>query len=61
MKWYLDCGCSRHMTRESSYFIKLIRLNGGKVSFEGNNKGKIVGCGTVKIGSLTINNVFLVE
>jgi len=49
------------MTGDSSCFIKLVRLNGGKVSFDGNNKGKIIGCGTVKIESLTINNVSLVE
>jgi len=49
------------MTGDSSCFIKLIRLNGGKVSFGGNIKEKIIGCGIVKIGSLTINNVSLVE
>jgi len=49
------------MARDSSYFIKLVILNGRKVSFRGNIKGKIVGCGTVKIESLTINNVSLVE
>jgi len=49
------------MTGDSDCFIKLTQINGGKVSFGGNCKGRIVGCGTVNIGSLTINNVSLVE
>jgi len=49
------------MTRYSSFFIKLMKVNGRKVSFGGNSKGRIVGFGTVKIESLTINNVSLVE
>ncbi|XP_071724109.1 uncharacterized protein [Rutidosis leptorrhynchoides] len=42
VKWYLDSGCSRHMTGDSKCFIKLAQVNGGKVSFGGNNKGSIV-------------------
>jgi len=38
-----------------------MQVNGGKVSFSGNSKWRIVGCGIVKIGSLTINNVSLVK
>jgi len=49
------------MTGDSRCFTKLVQINGGKVSFGGNNKGRIIGCGTIKIGGLTINNVFLVE
>jgi len=49
------------MTGDSNCFIKLVQVNGGKVSFGGNSKGRIVGYGTVKIGSLMINNVSLVE
>lgn len=57
----MDSGCSRDITRDRDCFIKLTQINGGKVSFGGNSKGRITGCGTVKIGSLTINNVSLVE
>lgn len=49
------------MTGDSSCFIKLAQMNDRKVFFGGNNKGRIVGCGTVKTRSLTINNVSLVE
>jgi len=49
------------MTGDSSCFIKLMQVNGGKVSFSENSKWRIVGCGTVKIGSLTNNNISLVE
>jgi len=49
------------MTGDSNCFIKLMQINGGKVSFGGNSKGRIMGCGNVKIGSLTVSNVSLVE
>ena len=61
MKWYLDSGCSRHMTGDPSIFVELQSLNGEKVSFRGNNKGKIVGKGTVEIGGLKINEMSLVK
>lgn len=61
VKWYLDSGCPRHMVGDSSCFIKLMQVNGGKVSFGGNSKGRVVRYETVKIGSLTITNVSLVE
>jgi len=60
-KWYLDIGCSRHMTGNSSSFMKLEKQKWGNVSFGGNNKGNIIGHGVVKIGSLIINNVSLVK
>ena len=60
-KWYLDNGCSRHMTGNLSIFAKIQSLNGGKVSFGGNTKGKIIGKGTVELGGLTINDVSLVK
>ena len=49
------------MTGDPSIFANLQSLKGGKVSFGGNNKGKIVGKGIVEIGGLTINDVSLVK
>jgi len=49
------------MTGDSSKFIKFTRFNGGSISFGGNNKGKIIGKGTVGIGNLTIRNVSFVK
>ncbi|OAY24807.2 hypothetical protein MANES_17G026196v8 [Manihot esculenta] len=47
-KWYLDSGCSRHMTKNSSHFISLEKKDGsGQVTFGDNGKGKIIGIGKV--------------
>lgn len=49
------------MTGDPNKFTKLIKFNGSSVSFGGNNKGKIVGKGTIEIGNLTIKDVSLVK
>ncbi|KAH9779609.1 hypothetical protein KPL71_007757 [Citrus sinensis] len=47
-KWYLDSGCSRHMTGNYSWFSSFTKIeNGGDVSFGDNSKGKITGIGNV--------------
>ncbi|KAH9671187.1 Integrase catalytic domain-containing protein [Citrus sinensis] len=47
-KWYLDSGCSRHMTGNYSWFSSFTKIeNDGDVSFGDNSKGKIVGIGNV--------------
>ncbi|KAH9792992.1 Integrase catalytic domain-containing protein [Citrus sinensis] len=47
-KWYLDNGCSRHMTGNYSWFSSFTKIeNGGDVSFGDNSKGKIIGIGNV--------------
>ncbi|XP_021731349.1 uncharacterized protein LOC110698260 [Chenopodium quinoa] len=60
--WYLDSGCSKHMTGDKSKFLSLEDYPGGTVTFGDNKKGEIIGKG--KIGrskSHSIVNVFLVE
>ncbi|VFQ68286.1 unnamed protein product [Cuscuta campestris] len=60
--WYLDSGCSKHMTGDASKFIFLKSLDGGNVIFGDNNKGKIIGTGTVgKDKESGIDNVLLVK
>lgn len=59
--WYLDSGCSRHMTGERSIFQTLNMKEGGSVGFGGNQKGKIIGTGMIGNSSISINNVWLVE
>ncbi|CAJ2671829.1 unnamed protein product [Trifolium pratense] len=59
--WYLDSGCSRHMTGDKQLFSKLTMKEGGSVGFGGNQKGKIIGTGTVGNSSLSINDVWLVD
>ncbi|GAA0154497.1 hypothetical protein LIER_12456 [Lithospermum erythrorhizon] len=43
--WYFDSGCSRHMTGNKSYLIKIEKLKGDCVTFGGGEKGKITGKG----------------
>ncbi|XP_074282877.1 uncharacterized protein LOC141607426 [Silene latifolia] len=59
-QWYLDSGCSRHMTGNKNLFLSPDPFDGGKVTFGDNKKGKIVGIGKIGISSThTINNVYL--
>ncbi|KAH9781762.1 Integrase catalytic domain-containing protein [Citrus sinensis] len=49
-KWYLDSGCSRHMTGNYAWFSSFTKIeNGGDVSFGDNSKGKIIGIGNVDL------------
>src|SRR3954468_4810424 len=62
MSWYLDSRCSRHMTGRRSTFQDLVLKPGGEVKFGGDQKGKIIGSGTISLGnSPSITNVLLVE
>ncbi|RVW67413.1 hypothetical protein CK203_065207 [Vitis vinifera] len=46
-KWFLDSGCSRHMTGDESKFAFLTKRKGGYVTFGDNSKGKIIGQGNI--------------
>ncbi|KAK2354920.1 putative mitochondrial protein [Trifolium repens] len=59
--WYLDSGCSRHMTGDKHMFQTLTLKEGGTVGFGGNQKGNITGTGTVGNFSLSIKDVWLVD
>jgi len=59
--WYLDSGCSRHMTGEKSMFLTITMKGGRNVKFEGNLSGKIIGTRTIGNSSISINNVWLVD
>ncbi|MCH96509.1 serine/threonine protein kinase SRPK1, partial [Trifolium medium] len=59
--WYLDSGCSRHMTGDKQLFQSLTPHDGGLVGFGGNQKSKITGIGTVGNSSLSISDVWLVD
>ncbi|KAH9679144.1 Integrase catalytic domain-containing protein [Citrus sinensis] len=49
-KWYLDSGCSRHMTGNYAWFSSFTKIeNGGDVSFGDNSKGKILGIRNVDL------------
>uniref|UniRef100_A0A151UDN7 Retrovirus-related Pol polyprotein from transposon TNT 1-94-like beta-barrel domain-containing protein n=1 Tax=Cajanus cajan TaxID=3821 RepID=A0A151UDN7_CAJCA len=61
--WYLDSGCSRHMTGDPSKFSSLKLKNEGYVTYGDNNKGRILGHGNVGNSSsqTLIENVLLVD
>jgi len=59
--WYLDSGCSRHMTGEKSMFLTLAMKEGGNVMFGGNQSGKIIGTRTIGNAFISIVNVWQVD
>ncbi|KAK2382949.1 putative mitochondrial protein [Trifolium repens] len=61
-RWFLDSGCSRHMTGDASLFIKFKAKEKGYVTYGDNNKGTILGVGTIgNPSTITISNVALVD
>nr|GEW21489.1 retrovirus-related Pol polyprotein from transposon TNT 1-94 [Tanacetum cinerariifolium] len=59
--WYLDSGCSKHMTGDRSQLINFVRKFLGIVKFENYHVAKIMGYGDYKIGNVTISKVYFVE
>jgi hypothetical protein len=49
-EWFIDSGCSYHMTRDQRKFVSL-KKKGGNVAFGDDSSTKILGKGTVNIGS----------
>ncbi|KAL6342996.1 hypothetical protein AAG906_017016 [Vitis piasezkii] len=61
-KWFLDSGCSRHMTGDESKFAFLTKRKRGYVTFGDNAKGRIIGQGNIGNGtSSLIESVLLVD
>jgi hypothetical protein len=61
--WYVDSGCSKHMTGDKDKFLTLRKEKNGSVSFGNDNSSKIIGEGTVRIGNKNekAQNFLLVE
>ncbi|VFQ79986.1 unnamed protein product [Cuscuta campestris] len=60
--WYLDSGCSRHMTGDASLLSNLIPYDGPRVTFGGSNDfGLLKGLGNLVYKGLTIQAVSYVE
>ncbi|RVW45267.1 hypothetical protein CK203_110174 [Vitis vinifera] len=61
-KWFLDSGCSRHMTGDESKFAFLTKRKGGYVTFGDNSKERIIGQDNIGNGtSSLIESVLLVD
>jgi hypothetical protein len=62
-EWYIDNGCSTHMTGDQNKFINLKKGKSGRVAFGNDSSIKILGKGVVSLGSENVKakNVLLVE
>lgn len=60
--WFLDSGCSRHMTGDASMFFKFNEKESGHVIYGDNTKDEILGEGVMGNPSIiTIENVLLAK
>nr|GEZ45722.1 retrovirus-related Pol polyprotein from transposon TNT 1-94 [Tanacetum cinerariifolium] len=59
--WYLDSGCSKHMTRDRSQLTNFVNKFMGTIKFGNDHVAKIIGYGNYKIGNATISRVYFVE
>ncbi|GJX28934.1 retrovirus-related pol polyprotein from transposon TNT 1-94 [Tanacetum coccineum] len=59
--WYLDSGCSKHMTEDSSQLTNFVNKFFGTVKFGNDHVAKILGYGDYQIGNVTISRVYYVE
>ncbi|GJR46247.1 retrovirus-related pol polyprotein from transposon TNT 1-94 [Tanacetum coccineum] len=59
--WYLDSGCSKHMTGDRSQLTNFVNKFLGTVKFENDHVAKILGYGYYQIGNVTISRVYYVE
>nr|GEZ99364.1 integrase, catalytic region, zinc finger, CCHC-type, peptidase aspartic, catalytic [Tanacetum cinerariifolium]GFA01841.1 integrase, catalytic region, zinc finger, CCHC-type, peptidase aspartic, catalytic [Tanacetum cinerariifolium] len=59
--WYLDSGCSKHMTGDRSQLTNFVNKFLGTVKFRNDHVAKIMGYGDYQIGEVTISRVYYVE
>nr|GEX45729.1 retrovirus-related Pol polyprotein from transposon TNT 1-94 [Tanacetum cinerariifolium] len=59
--WYLDSGCSKHMTGDRSQLINFVQKFLGTVKFGNDHVAKIMGYDDYKIGNVTISRVYYVQ
>nr|GEU47993.1 retrovirus-related Pol polyprotein from transposon TNT 1-94 [Tanacetum cinerariifolium] len=59
--WYLDSGCSKHMTRDRSRLTNFVNKFLGTVKFGNDHVAKIIGYGDYQIRNVTISRVYFVE
>ncbi|GKF04964.1 retrovirus-related pol polyprotein from transposon TNT 1-94, partial [Tanacetum coccineum] len=59
--WYLDSGCSKHMTEDRSQLTNFVHKFLGTIKFGNDHVAKIMGYGDYQIGNVTISRVYYVE
>nr|GEX53173.1 hypothetical protein [Tanacetum cinerariifolium] len=59
--WYLDSGCSKHMTGDRSQLVNFVQKFLSTVKFGNDHVAKIMGYEDYQIGNVTISRVYYVE
>nr|GEV67789.1 hypothetical protein [Tanacetum cinerariifolium] len=59
--WYLDSGCSKHMTGDRSQLTNFVNKFLGVVKFKNDYVTKIMGYGDYQIGNVTISRVYYMK
>nr|GEU48378.1 hypothetical protein [Tanacetum cinerariifolium] len=59
--WYLDSGCSKHMTGDLSQLTNFVDKFLGTVEFDNDHAAIIIGYSDYHIGNVTISRVYFVE
>ncbi|KAI3771637.1 hypothetical protein L6452_02803 [Arctium lappa] len=59
--WYLDSGCSRHMTGNKELLSSFKAKSGGAVTFGDNKQGQIKGYGEISRGNVSVSKVAYVD
>nr|GEY82976.1 hypothetical protein [Tanacetum cinerariifolium] len=59
--WYLDSGCSKHMTWNRSQLMNFVSKFLGTVRFGNDHIARIMGYGDYQLGNVTISRVYYVE
>nr|GEU36642.1 hypothetical protein [Tanacetum cinerariifolium] len=59
--WYLDFGCSKHMTDNRSQLINFVSKFLGTTRFGNDHIAKITGYGDYQMGNVTISHIYYVE
>nr|GFC58528.1 retrovirus-related Pol polyprotein from transposon TNT 1-94 [Tanacetum cinerariifolium] len=59
--WYLDSGCSKHMTGDRSQLVNFVQKFLGTVKFGNDHVAKIMGYEDYHIRNVTISRVYYVE
>nr|GFA14479.1 integrase, catalytic region, zinc finger, CCHC-type, peptidase aspartic, catalytic [Tanacetum cinerariifolium] len=58
--WYLDSGCSKHMTEDRSRLLNFVKKFIGTVRFENDHFGAIMGYGDYVVGESVISRIRMV-
>ncbi|GJU25231.1 retrovirus-related pol polyprotein from transposon TNT 1-94 [Tanacetum coccineum] len=59
--WYLDSGCSKHMTKDRSQLTNFVNKFLGTLKFRNDHVAKILGYGDYQIKNVMISRVYYIE